>query len=274
MKFSLILCTLNRVKEITVFFQSLSEQMYKNYEVILVDQNEDNRLDELVKEYSSIFKIVHIKSLIGLSIARNKGLKYVTGEIIGFPDDDCIYSKNILSEVKKTFDQSEYDFISTNSKDFYSEKALLKFPNKEVLMKGSIYNIIGTSCTLFFKKIVIQRVGEFDRELGVGGGTPYGAGEETDYVIRAIKNGFVGNYYPNLFIYHPAKELVYNKETFKRALLYGGGSGRVARKHYNIYYQAKILITPLIKVMLAFPNSKKMKFISLNFLGRLRGFLF
>lgn len=272
MKFSLILCTLNRVKEITVFFQSLSRQVYKNYEVILVDQNEDNRLDELVKEYSRLFKIVHIKSLIGLSIARNIGLKYANGEIIAFPDDDCIYSRDILSEVKKIFDLNHYDFLSTNSKDFYSEKALLKFPKKEVLMKGSIYNIIGTSCTLFFKKSVIQRVGEFDKELGVGAGTPYGAGEETDYVIRAIKNRFTGNYYPDLYIYHPAKELVYNIETFKRAISYGGGSGRVARKHYNLYYQARILITPLIKVMLAFPNSKKMKFIYLNFLGRLRGF--
>jgi hypothetical protein len=199
-------------------------------------------------------------------------MKYAKGDIFAFPDDDCIYSENILSNVKKIFEQNSYDFLSTNSKDLYSEKALLKFPKKEIIMKRNIYNIIGTSFTLFFKNNVIQMVGEFDNELGVGAGTRYGAGEETDYVIRTIKNGFTGIYIPNLFIYHPAKELVYNKETFKRAISYGGGSGRVARKHYNFYYQFRLLITPLIKMILAFPDRKKIRFILLNFLGRWRGF--
>jgi hypothetical protein len=89
-------------------------------------------------------------------------------------------------------------------------------------------------------------------------------------VIRTIKNGFTGIYIPNLFIYHPAKELVYNKETFKRAISYGGGSGRVARKHYNFYYQFRLLITPLIKMIFAFPDRKKIRFISI--FRRWRGF--
>ena len=42
MRFSLIVPTLNRVKELERLFQSLASQDYPNFEVILVDQNLDN----------------------------------------------------------------------------------------------------------------------------------------------------------------------------------------------------------------------------------------
>ena len=44
------------------------------------------------------------------------------------------------------------------------------------------------SFTIFLRRRVVERVGEFDETLGVGAGTPYGSCEESDYLIRAVKS--------------------------------------------------------------------------------------
>lgn len=100
MKFSLIVCTLGRFDDIDVLFASFIKQKYKHFEVILVDQNEDGYLTPILNKYEGAFPLTHVKSPKGLSIARNNGMKYVTGDIVCFPDDDCYYSEDTLEIVK------------------------------------------------------------------------------------------------------------------------------------------------------------------------------
>lgn len=54
MKVSLILATLGRYEEVKIFLDSLLNQTYKDFEVVIVDQNEDGSLDKLVQEYRKI----------------------------------------------------------------------------------------------------------------------------------------------------------------------------------------------------------------------------
>ena len=104
MKFSLITATLGRVAEIENLLISLSKQTYKDFELILVDQNSHRFIEEIVRRYESIISIIYIRSnRRGLSYNRNIGLDVATGEIVGFPDDDCTYSKNVLEDVKNSF---------------------------------------------------------------------------------------------------------------------------------------------------------------------------
>lgn len=101
MKFSLILATLGRDKEVANFLESLKNQSYKNFELIVVDQNQDGKIDNIIQEYKKDFFINHIKiKEKGLSYARNVGLKYINGEIVAFPDDDCEYPENLLENDK------------------------------------------------------------------------------------------------------------------------------------------------------------------------------
>src|SRR5271166_4064415 len=88
---SLVVVTLNRVSELERLFASLDKQSYKDFEVILVDQNPD--LD-----------IRHLRSGRGLSRGRNVGLPFAKGDIICFPDDDCWYPEDLLETVKEWFD--------------------------------------------------------------------------------------------------------------------------------------------------------------------------
>ena len=67
---------------------SLVLQDVLDFEVIIVDDNSsDNSLD-IIKKYCEllpeIFKYIHLDENKGVSVARNIGLKYASGEYIGF----------------------------------------------------------------------------------------------------------------------------------------------------------------------------------------------
>ena len=71
---------------------SLVLQDVLDFEVIIVDDNSsDNSLD-IIKKYCEllpdIFKYIHLDENKGVSVARNIGLKYASGEYIGFVDSD------------------------------------------------------------------------------------------------------------------------------------------------------------------------------------------
>src|SRR5271167_276402 len=83
LKFSLILATVGRTSELRPFLEHLQEQSHKNFELIVVDQNADGRLLPLIEPCKSRFPVIHCRSAIGLSRARNVGLTLVSGDIIG-----------------------------------------------------------------------------------------------------------------------------------------------------------------------------------------------
>ncbi|MER3478804.1 MAG: glycosyltransferase family 2 protein, partial [Leptolyngbya sp. ERB_1_2] len=73
-KFSLIVCTLGRIEPLRQFLNSLLVQTHLSFEVILVDQNEHNRIEELLEHYKSL-EIRRFRSSPGLSRARNIGIQ-------------------------------------------------------------------------------------------------------------------------------------------------------------------------------------------------------
>ena len=112
MKISLVTATLGRVDEINILLDSLVKQTYKNFELIIVDQNEHYKVQNIVDRYTNILSIKYIKSSTkGLSYNRNIGIKECSGDIIGFPDDDCYYSENLLEEIVYTFKEKKYFYL-------------------------------------------------------------------------------------------------------------------------------------------------------------------
>src|SRR5215212_6065170 len=103
MRFSLILGTIERSDELNYILASLGTQTYQNFELIVVDQNPDERLAPILGPYKDKFPIVHLRSGKGLSRAKNLGLSHVSGDIVGFPDDNCQYPSDLLEKVAQFF---------------------------------------------------------------------------------------------------------------------------------------------------------------------------
>ena len=58
---------------------------------------------------------------------------------------------------------------------------------------------------MFLRRELVERVGAFDEALGLGSGTRFASGEETDYLVRALRSGARLAYEPSLVITHPAR---------------------------------------------------------------------
>lgn len=269
---SLILATGGRKEEVKIFFDSLVEQTYRAFEVIVVDQNEDNCLDELIEEYKNKFDIVHIKSKIkGISLNRNKGLFHAKGKIIAFPDDDCEYSKNTIELAVK--------YLYDKPKCIYSCRTLEKGKNYGtgvMYENDSEINIDNVDKTIksitFFVNIANDDILLFDTKLGVG--AEFGSGEETDYVLELLHRGYSGYYFSKHIVYHPAKKG--NYEDLDRAYKYAMGYGALCKKEIfqrkELGYLVKFLYKVLRSIMgIIVTKNREYHFTVLK--GRLKGFI-
>ena len=61
MKVSLIMPTINVTDELELFLKSLKEQTYKEFELIAVDQNSDDRAYKILEKYEDDFEIKYMK---------------------------------------------------------------------------------------------------------------------------------------------------------------------------------------------------------------------
>jgi hypothetical protein len=98
------------------------------------------------------------------------------------------------------------------------------------ITRGNVWRSV-TSCGLFVRRAAHERIGGFDEQLGLGAGTPWGSGEETDYVLQALRERLLIFYEPSLRVFHPRKAAPLCRATLTRSWLYGKGAGYVLRKH-------------------------------------------
>ena len=85
MRFSLVLATVGRTDELRRFLAHLDTQTHREFELVVVDQNKDERLKPILEPYRGKFPILHLPSEQGLSRARNVGIEHARGDVIGFP---------------------------------------------------------------------------------------------------------------------------------------------------------------------------------------------
>lgn len=261
---SLIMATLGRYYEVDRMLESLTRQKYKNFELVVVDQNPEGFLSDIIEKYSGKINIKYINTNIkGLSKARNIGLKHIQGAIVAFPDDDCVYFEDTLLKVQNYF-------LSNEDIDFITGKEIndIKYKHIDKKIKINKYNIWlhSISFTIFMRKKIVDKVGFFDEQLGVGSGTEYGSGEETDYLLRGLENTGLGVNVSEIVIMHPRPDYANAKKAFQ----YSKGRMYVLRKHnYGVLFKWLNVIYPLIKLVRWIYDRKKIIYHWYQFTGRL-----
>jgi GT2 family glycosyltransferase len=201
---SLIVATLNRVTELEHLLASLEEQTCRDFEVLVVDQNRDDRLLPVLALHDRL-AIRHLRSERGLSRARNVGLRVARGDIIAIPDDDCWYPKDLLATVAAWFESHpEFGLLSTALRTAENTLSGPRTPSTaRRCTKSDVSSCLAASAALFMRRSVSTAVGGFNEYLGIGAASKYQAGEERDYVLRAHENGFPFWYEPSFTVHHP-----------------------------------------------------------------------
>jgi glycosyltransferase involved in cell wall biosynthesis len=231
MRFSLIVATRGRSRELSELFDSLlaQDRPRDDIEIIVVDQNEDERLAPVIAAYGDRLRLVwHRSARPNACHARNLGLALARGEIVGFPDDDCLYPPGLLARVEAAFAADPALQVLTGPAA--SPEGGLGSgrwrADAGAITPANVWTSV-IEFNLFLRREVALALGGFDERLGPG--TPYGSAEGNDLVLRATGAGHKAVYDPAQRIIHPDKRLT--PVAVERAQLYGTGLGFVLRRH-------------------------------------------
>jgi len=247
---SLIVATVNRTAELEQMFASLGAQRFKDFDVIVVDQNTDDRLVPYIERARGYgLDIRHIRHFpANLSAARNVGIAAATGEWVGFPDDDCWYDEALLERLQVRFQCR--DPLSGAAVQWV-EEGLPRTPASRLTWERSrlFRDIPVASFQLFFHRGLFAQIGDFDCRLGVG--LFFGAGEETDLVLRALRAGALLTYEPDAMVHHPLKPPPPTPEARKATLHRERGAGALYAKHKLPHWViARGLAAPVVRPLL------------------------
>ena len=251
--FSLVVCTIGRTDDLIRLFDSLALQTLTSFEVVLVDQSGADQVAQAIARKNYSFPIAHLRSRRGLSLGRNVALGSIRGSFVSFPDDDCGYPPETLAKVKNWFERNpDAAGLSGRSLDFDGSPSGPRAMDASVEITASNIWRCAISYTIFLRREVIDSVGVFDEGLGVGCGTPYQSGEETDYLLRALSKGMTLVYIPQLVVHHPKINVPNAKELILKDYRYAVGMGHVVRKNrLGIGYFFPHICKPLVGSLLS-----------------------
>lgn len=172
MLISVIIPVYNVEEYLHYAIESLEKQIYKNFEIILVNDGSTDDSGKLCDEYSEKYSNVRVfhKENGGLSDARNFGVQQAKGEFITFLDPDDyleVYSLELLAGIQEMYD---CDIVSTRVKatelyNVYSNNYLTEenFKNvvimdRDVFLEEAFYDKVATvsACGKLYRKSILE----------------------------------------------------------------------------------------------------------------------
>lgn len=247
--FSVVVSTLGRSDALLRLLQSLERQSLPDYEVVIVDQNDDERLAEVLAARQWGFPLEHMRTpgRHGLSRGRNAGWRRSRGRFVVFPDDDCWYPPWLLAKVADRFGATQADVVAGRAADETGRSINGRYEKAAQPMSRANVWLTSIEWMTFFRREVLEGVGGYDEAIGVGAGTPWQAAEGQDILLRALSVGFTGYFDPAIYGFHaeldirsPSTAMLY------KARAYGRGMGYVLRRHgYGLASLAYWLARPL-----------------------------
>ena len=167
---SVIIPLYNVENYIVYCLNSFENQMYKNFELIIVNDGSTDNSVFIVKEYMSKSDMkIKLKNQenAGVSVARNKGLDEAAGEYICFVDSDDMVGPEYLSQMIEIINNNGCDLVICGIKSvpedfsintYIYEKHPVEIMNSyEALKKFLYHDIVSSICSLLIKRDTIEK---------------------------------------------------------------------------------------------------------------------
>jgi len=167
---SVIVPTYNRADLISETIESILDQTYKNFELIIVDDGSTDNTEEVIRKFKdNRIKYIKTDNWGAPARPRNIGIKKAKGEYIAFCDDDDMWDKKKLEKQLPHFNSSKIvgvasDAILITDTPYYRKKnygrsklGYIDYHYMDILNGNPI---ITSSCIV--KKKILDNVGLFD----------------------------------------------------------------------------------------------------------------
>ena len=172
MFFSVIIPTYNRKHFLKIALESILQQTYKEFEVIVVDDGSTDGTEDLVKSYKDKRIRYFYQKNKGPSSARNLGIREAHGEFICFLDSDDRFRHQKLELTKEYIEKYPTCKIFHTEELWYrnsrylEQKKIHKKPEGSVFVEALKICCISLSCACINKE-VFNKVGLFDENFPV-----------------------------------------------------------------------------------------------------------
>lgn len=187
-KASIIIVTFNRSAYLRQAIESVLEQTYEDFEVLVVDDGSSDDTTATVAKFNDS-RIVYLRQgNAGRSVARNRGMAQARGDYIGFLDDDDLYLPHKLAVQMEYLDgHPEIGLVAGGTRLISADGTLIRewqtwLDQPQLLLPRCLYACPLLTCSVLFRRQWLSTLDDwFDRTLD--------RAEDTDFWIRLLLAG-------------------------------------------------------------------------------------
>lgn len=205
MKYSIIIPVYNRPDEVDELLQSLTEQSFKDMEVIIVEDGSSQPCENVVHRYASKLPLrYYTKENSGPGQTRNFGAEHSQGEFLIFLDSDCVLPPDFLKEVDAELCRKECDAWGG------PDRAHDSFTPVQKAISYSMTSFITTGGIRGGKKQMDKKFYPRSFNMGIrrslyrqlGGFSSMRFGEDIDLSLRIYKSEASCRLFPEAWVWH------------------------------------------------------------------------
>ena len=235
--------------ELRSSIESILNQTYKNFELLIIDDCSDKKSTDIIKSYKdNRIKLIHNEKNLGLAKSLNKGIDLIdTDYIIRMDTDDIAKKDRIEKQIKFAYEHPEYSIIAGNA-NYFNENGIFKTTkilgekHKEDFIKGTPF----IHPTMLIKTKDIKAIGGYPNCR---------RGQDYAMAMEMYANGYKGYVMEDILIDYRMNTAGYKKKKFKYRLLefkirWHYFNKLKIKKHYYIYCFKPILVGLIPKSML------------------------
>ena len=162
---SIIIPTLNEEKNLARLLQSIKDQSFDSYEIIVADSYSSDRTRKIARSFGC--RLTSVKNASGPAKARNQAAKLSRGKILLFVDADMAFPPGSLTKLFKEFKVRGLDIASCFIRPFSQTKFLVLLFN--IFHNWPIFALqkalpLGTAIVLV-KAPLFKKAGGFNEEI-------------------------------------------------------------------------------------------------------------
>ena len=197
-KFSIVIPTHNRPNHLRRAVKSLIAQDVPDSEIIVVNDGSNEDYSDFLAEFGKSVNYITQPNALGVSVARNTGVRNASGDWIVFLDDDDLMAPGYLNAVATAIKTETFDYCWCGVKFVFPPQhvggkhltQIVRKPAVAETQHEKIANILalGASFGLAIRKEVFEECGGFNPKFNVG--------EDTDLFIKLLTNEAVPYYLP------------------------------------------------------------------------------
>jgi glycosyltransferase involved in cell wall biosynthesis len=166
---SVIIPTYNRGWVVQEAIDSVLDQDFRDYELIVVDDGSNDNTREILATYAEAITVLKQPNQ-GVSAARNSGIAAASGQLVAFLDSDDLWLPGKLSSQVKFFKENA-DAVINQTQEIWVRNGVRVNPKKRhhkfsgMIFERSLALCLVSPSAVMIRKSLFDTVGVFDEQL-------------------------------------------------------------------------------------------------------------